>query len=121
MADAKHGMKNIGLLGGGNGRATNAPAQYRDRKRQYFADATARFVEEMAPYATDFVTARMQGLVPGNFYQWSVKRIRFSDTTKQGVSLTRKTDDQKAFLVADAGVTTSRREPRWRPWDPTGW
>ena len=64
MADAKHSMKNIGLLSGGNGRATNAPAQYRDRKRQYFADATARFVEEMAPYATDFVTARMQGLVP---------------------------------------------------------
>lgn len=104
MADAKHGMKNIGLLGGGNGRATNAPAQYRDRNRQYFADATARFAEEMAPYATDFVTARMQGLVPGDFYQWSTKRIRLSDTTKQGVSLTRKTDDQKAFLVADAGV-----------------
>ena len=104
MADAKHGMKNIGLLSGGNGRATNAPTQYRDRKRQYFAEATARFVEEMAPYATDFVTARMQGLVPGDFYRWSTKRIRFSDTTKQGVSLTRKTDDQKAFLVADAGV-----------------
>ena len=58
----------------------------------------------MAPYATDFVTARMQGLVPGDFYRWSTKRIRLSDTTKQGVSLTRKTDDQKAFLVADAGV-----------------
>lgn len=104
MADAKHGMKNIGLLSGGSGRATNAPAQYRNRKRQYFADATARFAEEMAPYATDFVTARMQGLIPGDFYRWSTKRIRLSDTTKQGVSLTRKTDDQKAFLVADAGV-----------------
>lgn len=104
MADAKNGMKNISLLGGGNGRPTNAPAQYRDRKRQYFAEATARFAEERSPYATDFVTARMQGLVPGDFYRWSTKRIRFSDTIKQGISLTRKTDDQKAFLVADAGV-----------------
>lgn len=104
MADVKRSMKNISLLSGGSGRATNTPAQYRDRQRQYFAEATALFVEEMAPYATDFVTARMQGLVPGDFYRWSTKRIRFSDTTKQGVSLTRKTDDQKAFLVADAGV-----------------
>ena len=32
MADAKHGMKNIGLLSGGSVRATNAPPQYRDRK-----------------------------------------------------------------------------------------
>lgn len=103
MADAKQGMKNISLFGG-SGRRTNAPEQYRDRRRQYFASATAAFMEAYAEYATDFVSARMQGLIPGDFYRWSKKRIRLSDTTKQGTSLTRKTDDQKAFLVADSAV-----------------
>lgn len=103
MADAKRGMKNISLFGG-SGRRTNAPAQYRDRRRQYFASATAAFMEAYAEYATDVVSARMQGLDPKDFYRWSPKRIRLSDTIKQGTSLSRKTDDQKAFLVADSAV-----------------
>ena len=101
---ANQGNKNVTLIGGMNGRRTNAPKRYSDRQRQYFADQTATFAEEYAKYASDFVKCRMQGLRRDDFYAWSEQRIRLSDTIKQGVSLTRKTDDQKAFLLANRNV-----------------
>ena len=104
MADAKRGLKNIGLLGGAPGRRTNAPAQYRDRQKQYFADATAAFTEIYAPYATNFVKARMQGLNPENFFAWSGAELRMADTTKQGTSLSKKTDDQKEYLIRSPAI-----------------
>lgn len=97
-------MKNIGLLGGSRAIVNNTPAQYRDRQRQYFAGETGAFTAQYAPYAPDFVKARMQGLNPKDFYAWRTVKIRLADTTKQGTSLSKKTDDQKEYLVGDGGI-----------------
>lgn len=97
-------IRNVTLLGGTAARRTNAPKQYSGRQKQYGGDATALFYAERAKYATDFVDAQVQGLVPGDFYAWRGQKMRISDTIKQGASLTRKTDDQKEYLLADRGV-----------------
>lgn len=97
-------IRNVTLLGGTAARRTNAPKQYSGRQKQYGGNATALFYAERAKYATDFVDAQVQGLVPGDFYAWSGQKMRISDTIKQGASLTRKTDDQKEYLLADRGV-----------------
>lgn len=97
-------IRNVTLLGGTAARRTNAPKQYSGRQKQYSGDATALFYAERAKYATDFVDAQVQGLVPGDFYAWRGQKMRISDTIKQGASLTRKTDDQKEYLLADRGI-----------------
>lgn len=97
-------IRNVTLLGGTAARRTNAPKQYSGRQKQYGGDAAALFYAERAKYATDFVDAQVQGLVPGDFYAWRGQKMRISDTIKQGASLTRKTDDQKEYLLADRGV-----------------
>lgn len=104
MGTTESSIGNIGLMGGESGRRVNAPKEYADRRRQYFGNETAAFESEYARYATDYVQCRIQGLVPGDFYAWSVKNIRLADTIKQGISLTRKTDDQKAFLLPDRSI-----------------
>lgn len=97
-------IRNVTLLGGTAARRTNAPKQYSGRQRQYSGDATVLFYAERAKYATDFVDAQVQGLLPGDFYAWRGQKMRISDTIKQGASLTRKTDDQKEYLLADRGI-----------------
>ena len=97
-------IRNVTLLGGMAARRTNAPKQYSGRQKQYSGDATALFYAERAKYATDFVDAQVQGLVPGDFYAWRGQKMRISDTIKQGASLTRKTDDQKEYLLADRDI-----------------
>ncbi len=97
-------IRNVTLLGGTAARRTNAPKQYSDRQKQYGGDAAALFYAERAKYATDFVDAQVQGLVPNDFYAWRGQKMRISDTIKQGASLTRKTDDQKEYLLADRGI-----------------
>lgn len=97
-------IRNVTLLGGTAARRTNAPKQYSGRQKQYSGDATALFYAERAKYATDFVDARVQGLAPNDFYAWRGQKMRISDTIKQGASLTRKTDDQKEYLLAERGI-----------------
>lgn len=101
---ANDAIRNVTLLGGTASRRANVPRQYNDRQKQYGGDATALFYAERAKYATDFVDARVQGLVPGDFYAWRGQKMRISDTIKQGASLTRKTDDQKEYLLADRSI-----------------
>ena len=97
-------LGNIGMMGGIAGKCTNAPREYADRQTQYFAEETTAFAEEYARYAPDYVRARVQGLDSADFFAWTVKDIRIADTIKQGVSLTRKTDDQKEYLIPDRRV-----------------
>lgn len=97
-------IRNVTLLGGTAARRTNAPKQYSGRQKQYSGDATALFYAERAKYATDFVDAQVQGLVPGDFYAWRGQKMRISDTIKQGASLTRKTDDQKEYLLENRSI-----------------
>nr|DAI48819.1 MAG TPA: carbohydrate-binding protein [Caudoviricetes sp.] len=104
MEKAESGRKNVGILGGARGRRANAPAAYGDRRKQYLSDPTKGFMKAYGKYASDFVKCRMQGLRADDFYAWSEQSIRLADTIKQGTSLTRKTDDQKEFLVVDAAI-----------------
>lgn len=97
-------IRNVTLLGGTAARRTNAPKQYSGRQKQYGGDATALFYAERAKYATDFVDARVQGLVPGDFYAWSAQRMRISDTVKQGANLNRRADDQKEYLLENRSI-----------------
>ena len=101
---AGDGIRNVTLLGGTSARRYDVPKQYGDRQKQYMADPAARFYAERAKYATDFVSARVQGLVADDFYAWHTQRMRISDTIKQGASLSRKTDDQKEYLLADKSI-----------------
>lgn len=97
-------IRNVTLLGDTAERRKNAPKQYSGRRKQYTGDATALFYAERARYATDFVDARVQGLAPGDFYAWSAQRMRISDTVKQGANLSRRTDDQKEYLLENRSI-----------------
>lgn len=98
------GIGNMSAMSGDRGRRNNAPAQYKTRQKQYLSDASSAFAQVYGKYATDFVKARMQGLVPGDFYKWINTNIRIADTIKQGISLTRQTDSQKEFYIADRTI-----------------
>lgn len=101
---AGDGVRNVTLLSDAPARRYDIPKQYGDRHKQYMADPTARFYAERAKYATDFVSARVQGLIAGDFYAWRTQRMRISDTVKQGANLNRRTDDQKEYLLADRSI-----------------
>ena len=65
---------------------TNAPPQYKDRKRQYMADRRMLYDEQRDYLATDYVTARVQGLDPNDFFKWTETQIRLSDVSTQSVT-----------------------------------
>lgn len=84
--------------------ATNAPKQYRDRHKQYYADATTTFVEKYAKYSSDFVKARVQGLDPEDFTKWRTVNMRLSDIVKPSAAITRHFDDYKHYLIDDPTI-----------------
>lgn len=74
-------IRNAALLRSPPGPAGNGPTPAETgQQTPYMDDAARRFLEEMAPYATDFFGAQAQGLDPDDF--WAVKwyEIRAADT-----------------------------------------
>lgn len=82
----------------------NAPAQYGDRQRQYLGDPSTEFVHQYAKYATDFFTARVQGLNPDAPYEWETTYIRMADIAPETASTLRKQDDYKNIMFADESI-----------------
>lgn len=99
MYDLKTGIGNIGAGAGSLTKASNRPKQFDDRRNPYFADATGRFIAEFAKYASNHTAARMQGLNPNDFYEWSEQLLRLADVNKRGGAIDRPTDGYKEFLV----------------------
>lgn len=79
---------------------TNAPVQYKDRQHQYLADRRTLYDEARDYLATDFVKARVQGLNPNDFFEWTETYIRLSDVSTQSVTAfdSKQYDDFKEIL-----------------------
>lgn len=79
---------------------TNKPKQYKDRQRQYMAERRSLYDEARDYLATDFVKARVQGLNPDDFYEWTETYIRLSDVSTQSVTAfdSKQYDDFKEIL-----------------------
>lgn len=82
----------------------NAPGEYSDRRRQYFGEDTALFVNKYAKYTTNFVEARVQGLDPKAPEEWTRTKVRLIDVAPSGVSTLHKQDDYKTVLFEDRRI-----------------
>ena len=76
---------------------SNAPPQYADRRRQYMAPRTVKFDAERAKYATDYVSAAVQGLTP-DFYEWTETTVRLAENLDASAKVVKRTDDYKEIL-----------------------
>ena len=59
--------------GAGIGPVSNTPTQYGNRQHQYLAHRPEQYIKARAKYASDFVQANVQGLIPEDFYIFLVK------------------------------------------------
>lgn len=82
----------------------NTPVQYKNRQHQYYAERTAMFVSERAEYASDYVQADVQGLVPGDFYKYLSTYVRLSDMVSQTATTTKNVDDLKHLLFKEESI-----------------
>lgn len=74
-------LKTIQLLNGPHAPAGNGPAPAQTgQEKVWMDDAARRFLEKMAPYATDFFGAEIQGLDPEDFWAAKWYEIRAADT-----------------------------------------
>ena len=105
MQNIKEQLANIASISG-NPRtyATNAPAQYSDKQHEYFADPTRAFVKKYAKYASDYVSAQVQGLNASDPQAWETYNIRMSDAIMRTSMLARKIDDFKFVIFDDPSV-----------------
>lgn len=83
---------------------TNAPPQYADRQKQYYGPETSRFMQKYAKYASDYVSAQVQGLDPSNFLAWSNEYIRMADIVTASATTTKNIDDYKMIIFANEHV-----------------
>lgn len=83
---------------------TNVPSQYSDRGRQYFAGRSRLYGAKRAYLASDYVTAEVQGVTDGEFYNYVTTDIRLSDLHSSPTSLTKKQDDFKEVLFVDPRI-----------------
>lgn len=90
----------VSAVSGINPPKTNEPAEYGDRRKQYFAGRTQRFVSKRARYASDYVKCEAQGLKK-DFYAWTKTTVRLADITPATVNATRKGDNYKEVLFDD--------------------
>ena len=79
----------------------NTPAQYADRKHQYYAKRTTQFIKDRAKYSSDFVQAEVQGIKGKSFYDYVTTNIRFSDISSQSASSSKNVDDVKVILFSE--------------------
>lgn len=85
---------------------TNLPPQYADRRHQYMAAPLRIFEERRAYLATDYVSARVQGIDPSDFFAWTETEIRLSDVSTQSVTAfdSKLYDNFKEVLFKDRRI-----------------
>lgn len=81
MTSLQDNIDNIRVFSGKqmDGVWTDGESIYTDRKKQYLAHPTTRFVQKYAKYASDYFEAEVQGLNPEDFYDTGWYKIRASD------------------------------------------
>lgn len=101
----KNAIKN-GLLTGGvlSASGSNQPGEYADRERRHFERQTVRFAENNAKYASDYFSARAQGLYADAPYEWTDIKLRMADAIRPSASITRNFDDYKNILIAEPPI-----------------
>ena len=83
---------------------SNAPPQYKDRRKQYLSKSTKAFVQNRAKYSSDFVGAYVQGLDPADFFAYTPVKIRFSDCSAISAISKNKADDYKEILFENGNI-----------------
>ena len=61
------------------------------------APRTVKFDAERAKYATDYVSAAVQGLTP-DFYEWTETTVRLAENLDASAKVVKRTDDYKEIL-----------------------
>lgn len=84
-------------------RASNTPEQYGSRQKQYMKEQSRSFAEERAYLASDYVSARVQGITE-DFYSYVGMNIRLADIVSPSATTSKRTDDFKEILIPDASV-----------------
>lgn len=85
------------------------PKQYSNLNKRYYNEATRTYVEEMAQYASDFVDAEVQGLIPEEPMEYVSCHLRFSDVVRASASIAYQFDNYKNVLVAEKQYEYLRR------------
>ena len=88
---------------------TNAPAQYSDRKHQYYADETRLFVEQYDRFSSDYVDAMVQGLNPGDPYGYTKVHLRLSNVITSTSAVNEVYDNYKRIEIAEKQYAYIRR------------
>lgn len=83
---------------------SNAPPQCAGKQHQYFARETSAFVVQNLRYASDFVTARVQGLEMNDPNGWGEYRLRMADVVRPSAAILRRFDDYKQVLFEDPRI-----------------
>lgn len=83
----------------------NEPAQYADKRHEYFATPTEIFREEYLKYASDFVGAEMQMWPEGETSPvWVSVELRFANVVRPTAAIQRNFDDFKQVLPRDPRI-----------------
>ena len=95
-------MKNTRLIGNASFSLKQyVPAQYSERKKQYFATETRLYNEQMAQYATDYIEVMAQGLNPAEPFEYTKVHMRFSDIVRSSSAISYEFDNYKMVDIAE--------------------
>lgn len=107
MADLKKLAQNIAINGGRRlDYIERAPQQYEDRQFEYFSDATHLHREQMLPYASDFMEAKIQNWDLGG--AWETVYIRMADVVNPSAAINRNLDEYKLVMSQDPSISYLR-------------
>ena len=107
MADLKKLAQNIAINGGRRlDYIERAPQQYEDRQFEYFSDATHLHREQMLPYASDFMEAKIQNWDMGG--AWETVYIRMADVVNPSAAINRNLDEYKLIMAQDPSISYLR-------------
>lgn len=103
MADLKKLAQNIAINGGlRKDYVDRSPQQYEDRQFEYFADATHLHRDQMLPYASDFIEARIQNWDRNGI--WETVYIRMADVVNPSAAINRNLDEYKIVMARDPSI-----------------
>ena len=108
MADLQKRIKNAQVFSGAfsdiKPYKSNTPSQVTGELTQYYGDVTKAFRAGHLKYASNFFQASVQGLVPGDFLQWTTENLRMADIIRPSGSSTQQMDDSKIVVFENPNI-----------------